>query len=178
MACQWSRILLLYIISTIMWMWYNYDTIDIHDADDNDIIYINYHTNITSPPPMVNANCSIAWRKQYQIEINNKSLFDRTITFLYPMDPVTMYKFKKIPKGTFSYWLSHIESQNRLTDKAKFADKFLVKKYINDYKIDYPSFNMINVAEILYDTVPSFNDLRNLSEIYNGFLVKPNHFSG
>eukprot|EP01084_Bolivina_argentea_P264077 447198_1 len=104
---------------------------------------------------------------------------------VYAMTPFAAYKFNNIPKGTFSYWLSHVESKHRLQDKAYFADKWLMKHYIDKYKHKYPLFNEIYYAQILYDfnqkkymKIPSFNELKNISGTHNGFIVKPNHFSG
>ena len=61
------------------------------------------------------------------------------------------YPFNKIPKGTFTFWLSHIESRNRINDKSYFADKYLMKQYIKNYTEIYSRFDYVNYARIIYD---------------------------
>eukprot|EP01084_Bolivina_argentea_P026021 48368_1 len=130
------------------------------------------------------ANCTNDWRIQHQIPINNESLFD-----LFLPNHTFYYLFHKIPKATFTYWLSHIYSQQKVSEKAYFSDKYLVKHYIQNYTKQYPQFNFIHYAEILCDIgyiydnaklikMPSFEKLKTMKEKFNGFIVKPNHFSG
>eukprot|EP01084_Bolivina_argentea_P105019 188003_1 len=118
-------------------------------------------------------NCSNLWRHQKQYQINLNDLFGDSIP--------RKYTFKTVPKGTFNYWLSHIESQNRISDKSFFADKFLMKQYIINYTKIYPLFNRIHHTKILWDFSkdgnPSFNQLWNLKKKNQSFLVKPNHTS-
>ena len=58
-----------------------------------------------------------------------------------------------------------------------------MKQYIDDYKRQFPEFRSIQHAHILCSfknesDFPSFDFLFNLSKFSNGFLVKPNHYSG
>eukprot|EP01084_Bolivina_argentea_P059660 108965_1 len=141
-------------------------------------IYYNNNLYITYQPSLTNANCSISWRKEHQIAMNNSYLISLNI-FATP-DKVR-YKFNKVPQGTFTYWLGHIESQNKVRDKAFFADKYRCKQYIDDYKKIYPQFNYINHAQVIYDfddEPPTFEQILDLKTLYKGFLIKPNHFSG
>eukprot|EP01084_Bolivina_argentea_P022253 41357_1 len=143
------------------------------------------------PPPITTSgNCGMLWRKENQIPMNekifNEMLWnDLGIHQMWNGKPqISHYIFNKIPQGTFTYWLAHIESQYRIEDKAYFADKYMMKQYIIDYKKQYPSFdaiNHINHAQIIYDfndTFPSITKLKELKETYKAFVVKPNHYSG
>eukprot|EP01084_Bolivina_argentea_P176687 305704_1 len=56
------------------------------------------------------ANCSIESRNKYQQNpYNNKSLLK-----LVKNTTRMQYEWDKVPKGTFTYWLSHIYFQNRI----------------------------------------------------------------
>eukprot|EP01084_Bolivina_argentea_P176686 305703_1 len=141
---------------------------------------IDLHANLNPVvlllPLMTFANCSIAWRKQHQIA-------SQLLNYTYYENSNGWYEISRIPKGTFSYWLLQENTQNLKNQKKKayFADKFKVKHYIDQYKIKYPQFSAIHYAQILHDFdngAPSFEKLKNLSETFHGFLLKPNHFSG
>eukprot|EP01084_Bolivina_argentea_P143298 251687_1 len=141
------------------------------DANTNEI---NIITALDKLPSFPNANCSIIWRKQNQIPMNDEALLR-----LAKHNVLYQYHYPKVPKATFTYWLSHIYSHIKIKEKAYFADKFLVKKYIEQMRKKFPLFNSINYARILYDLedgFPSYATLKNLS-LHQGFVIKPNHMS-
>eukprot|EP01084_Bolivina_argentea_P314438 544637_1 len=145
------------------------------DANIDAEINISNTIVMDNLPPLPNASCSKVWRKHHQIprSVDDLRRLSKAVEDLY------QYKFRLIPQGTFTYWLSHIESKHMHKQKAFFADKFLVKQYIEQFKAKYSLFNSINYARILYDLnngLPPYETLRNLSQ-YHGFVLKPNHMS-
>eukprot|EP01083_Nonionella_stella_P038707 105233_1 len=95
------------------------------------------------------------------------------------------YKYDQIPNGTLTYWNSHFEGKKRVKDKAYFADKYLVKQYIQNYtKIENGRFSYVDYAHVLIHKIdyanapPTFDQFVSLKATYGAFLVKPNHFCG
>eukprot|EP01083_Nonionella_stella_P284575 968812_1 len=86
------------------------------------------------------------------------------------------------PSRTFTYYMFHIESRTRVSDKAYFINKYLMKEYIATYTTKtYPTFDYIHYAPIIYDFVddepPSFQQLLRLKQEHKALVIKPNHCS-
>eukprot|EP01084_Bolivina_argentea_P059666 108974_1 len=152
----------------------------IMNINQSKISKLNNGIEITLPTigESYESNCSVEWRKKHQIAIDNSTLFN-----LLNTNAKGTYAWDKTPKGTFTYWLNHIYFQNRIKDKAYFADKYLMKQYIHNYTKEYQQFDFINYAKIIFDFSGDHNGklsdiLIDLKNRYKGFVVKPNHFSG
>eukprot|EP01083_Nonionella_stella_P080762 222053_1 len=83
--------------------------------------------------------------------------------------------FTPIPKNTFSYWKYHEYRHQKLESKGKFSDKLFAKKYVES---NYSDEMNINCAKLLFEGVPTVNDLKGLKHMYKAFVIKANHGCG
>eukprot|EP01084_Bolivina_argentea_P097622 175492_1 len=176
--CIFIILLLLMITFSLIAIITNYtDKVQIINIYHNNIYLANKQNE--SSTILIHADyCSTLWREQYQIPMNNSYILSLNI---FATKRKVRYEFPTIPKGTFTYWLSHIESKNRIKNKTFFANKFLIKQYIINYTKMYPEFEYIYHAKLLEDFSngqPSFEQIKQLKRKYKAFVVKPNHFSG
>eukprot|EP01084_Bolivina_argentea_P061853 113066_1 len=167
-------IIILSLLIAMLFMLYTFEATTLHElkVTVNVATLKSYHPINWSDPI---ESCEHTVLQKYQLDIPDWYIRYR------PKHISHWYLHEDIPVRTWTYWLSNIESKNKLKQKAYFTDKYLVKQYIENMKTNNAEFiKNIHYAKVIYDFIgdikPSFEELKTLKQKYGAFLVKPNNY--